>query len=207
MQKVARELGWASGAPQHPRRAYEKRAKSSGAIQQPINRTSKKLYHIISDTRLVAPSAGVGLSSPARRRVISCSSPPVKAPPRSIVVAGLRGAVVWHRPFVGTVWALWIAGRWLVLKLSNRGQPRAAETAMVEAAWDRSSSRGAQACTVPSVLCGGRQLWGTKRGKADCRSRPLRFAPRGLRAERPSGRCPVTCLSRAPAWVANPGER
>ena len=66
---------------------------------------------------------------------------------------------------------------------------------------------GAQACTVPSVLCGGRQLWGTKRGKADCRSRPLRFAPRGLRAERPSGRCPVTCLSRAPAWVANPGER
>lgn len=205
MEKVAHELGLASGAPQYPRSAYEERAKGSGAIRQADQSILNVPYHL---RHTFGGSLGwCRTHILARRRVMSCSSPPVKASLREHRRSGAARRRRWasssRRHRLGSVDGWPLASS----KLSNRGQPRATETAMVEAAWDRSSSRGAQACTVPCVLCGGRQPWGTKRGKADCRPRPPRFAPRRLRAERPSGRRPVTCLSRAPAWVANPGER
>ena len=105
-------------------------------------------------------------------------------------------------------WALWIAGPWRVLKLSNRGLPPATDTAMVDVAGPgpppgapkppHSAVEGS-----PGEPRGGNQI--------------AAVASVGVQPNPPGGaldRCPQRegafqelNLSCAPAQVANPGER
>jgi hypothetical protein len=96
--------------------------------------TSSSLYHI-SETHtrdLLYRLAGPEMASLAIGS--RCASPPTKP----VAQASRRTGDAWGQwqapPATAAGWVLWATGLWQVLPQSSRGQPRAADTAMVDAA-------------------------------------------------------------------------
>jgi hypothetical protein len=128
LQRTRRRINRRKAAHQ-PRRRGTRPVHSAGGRTQIHHK-----YHIFKTTtrdllyRLAGPeTASLAIGS----QWASTSTKPVAQASRRTGVARQQ----WEAPPpTAAGWVLWATGRWRVLPQSNRGQPRAADTAMVDAA-------------------------------------------------------------------------